>query len=215
MLPSVEMRESYAHAGERFQTVPDLAGRARACRRCPAVVPGSAVVDLPSETRPVLFVGEAPGRRGAARTGRPFDGDTAAARFACLLAAAGLPRAEVALTNAVLCLPLDDRGRNRRPRAAEAAACLPFLTEVLDLVRPRVVAALGAVALAALGRIEPHRLTLKEHVAQPCPWRGVWLMPLYHPAARSAVHRPFRRQLADWRALGEVYRSLTAIANFR
>jgi len=148
-----------------------------------------------------LFVGEAPGRRGAGRTGIPFLGDESGRRFERLLEAAGLRRDEVFVTNAVLCLPLDGVGRNRTPSPAELRACAPLLAATLDLVAPATVVALGAAALAALDGIEWHGLRLKDSVAARVPWRGTVLVPLYHPSRQAELHRPWERQLADWRAL--------------
>ncbi|WP_322819570.1 arsenite methyltransferase [Tepidiforma sp.] len=203
------MPESYAvQPARRYASPTELRKAARACRTCRSVVPGSAVLAPPPAARPILFVGEAPGRLGAARTGRPFDGDVAGSRFRRLLAASGLPESAIALTNAVLCLPLDERGRNRRPRPSEIRSCTHLLAATIDLVDPLVVVALGAVALEALAALEPHGLALRTHVARPCRWRGRWLLPLYHPAARSAIHRPLQHQLADWRRLGALVRPL-------
>ena len=88
------------------------------CAACPAM--GCRPVLSPangSAGAGVLFVGEAPGRFGAGRTGVPFQGDVAGQRFERLLAEAGLRRAEVFVTNAVLCNPRTADGRNDRPRA--------------------------------------------------------------------------------------------------
>ena len=148
-----------------------------------------------------LFVGEAPGRRGAGRTRIPFLGDESGRRFELLLEAAGFRRDEIFVTNAVLCLPLDGVGRNRRPAAAELRACAPLLAATLDLVAPAVVVALGATALAALDAIERHGLRLRDAVGMRVPWRGTVLVPLYHPSRQAELHRPWERQLADWRAL--------------
>ncbi len=182
-----------------------LACEAAACRRCPAVVPGSAVVDKRKRVPAggVLFVGEAPGRLGAARTGVPLSGDVTGDRFERLLREAGLERDAVAVTNAVLCLPLDGRGRNRRPAGREIVACSGFLAEMIAGVRPGLVVALGGAALAALGHIERHGLTPVTGVGRFMPWHGIVLTALYHPGARSAVHRPWERQIEDWRRLGE------------
>jgi uracil-DNA glycosylase family 4 len=173
-------------------------------------VPGSAVVDLPPRAVPVLFVGEAPGRLGAARTGIPFVGDVAGERFDRLLEASGLDRADVAVTNAVLCLPFDARGRNRRPTLREIRACAPHLAAALEATRPALVVALGTVALAGLAALAPHTLALRRDVALPSPWAGRWLVPLYHPSARTAAHRPFACQLDDWRRLGMFVRASVA-----
>lgn len=179
------------------------------CRRCPGMTPGSAVLGPqsgPAAAR-ILFVGEAPGRLGAGRTGVPFSGDTAGARFERLLTEAGLTRDDIFATNAALCLPLDARGLNRRPAAGEVAACSGWLSATITAVNPGLVVALGSVALAALGRIERHGLILRQSVRSIVPWRGSRFTALYHPAARAQVHRPWPVQVEDWRALGTFLRA--------
>lgn len=155
-----------------------------------------------------MFVGEAPGRLGAARTGTPFSGDTAGRRFDLLLREAGMARETVFVTNAVLCLPLDDSNRNRRPTAREQRACTPWLAASLNLVRPALVVAMGGVALQALGRIAFHDLRLQDAGHRFVPWEGRTLAVAYHPAARSAVHRHWELQAEDWRWLGRLAASL-------
>jgi DNA polymerase len=157
----------------------------------------------PSTAR-VMFVGEAPGRFGAGRSGVPFLGDESGRRFESLLAEAGLRREEVFVTNAVLCNPLDLRERNRRPLTSEVKRCQPFLAATLDAVQPRVVVALGQVALEALRRIEPHDLRLRSDAARAIEWRDALLMALYHPGRRALVHRPDTQQRQDWRELGRL-----------
>lgn len=178
---------------------------AHACRLCPGVRPGSAVLGPANGPVPAewLFVGEAPGRHGAARTGIPFCGDESGRRFEQLLAAASLARRDVFVTNAVLCLPLTPSGTNRRPAMREVAACNPFLGSTIDAVDPRVVVALGAIALDALARIAPHGLTLARDAARPVPWHGRTLVALYHPGRQAQLHRPWEHQLGDWRSLRE------------
>lgn len=164
-------------------------------------LPGSAV----------MFIGEAPGRFGAARSGIPFMGDESGRRFERLLAEAGLTREQVFVTNAVRCLPLDDRGRNRRPLFSEVAACGTWLDSELRAARPRVVATLGTTALDALQRIERHSLRLRDAAGTAVPWRGSVVVPLYHPGVRSTVHRPWDMQVRDWRELGRLLREELAL----
>jgi uracil-DNA glycosylase family 4 len=157
----------------------------------------------PSRAR-VLFVGEAPGRYGAGRSGVPFHGDESGRRFEALLAFAGLARDDVFVTNAVLCNPLDASGRNRRPKASEVAQCGAFLRRQIEVVDPEVVVALGVVALEALGRIESHGVTLRDGCGRPVGWMGRRLVALYHPGRRALVHRDEASQREDWRRLGEL-----------
>ena len=150
----------------------------------------------------VMFIGEAPGRLGAALTGVPFTSDQSGRRFQRLLGAAGLDRSLVFLTNAVLCNPLRD-GRNRRPSLREVANCSPWLRAQIDLVDPRLVVSLGTVALASLRLIEDHPYRLPTHVGQALPWYGRMLVPLYHPSPRTMGRRPWEEQVEDFHRLGE------------
>jgi DNA polymerase len=156
-----------------------------------------------SLTADVLFVAEAPGRHGADRTGVPLSGDRTGEHFERLLAAAGLRRDEVFVTNAVLCNPRDDAGRNRSPLPEEIGNCSGFLRATIALVDPAFVVALGAVALRALKLIAPHDARLARDVGRPMEWHGRRLVPLYHPGARARIHRPEDQQIEDFVRFGE------------
>jgi len=182
-----------------------LVAEVQACRRCPAMegrrrVLGRANGPLDASA---LFVAEAPGRLGGDRTGVPLTADQTGRNFARLLAEAGLRRDDVFVTNAVLCNPRCPRGLNRPPARLELANCRLHLAATLRLVAAPIVVSLGAVALGALEAIEPHGLSLREHVGQPTPWWGRTLVPLYHPGPRAQIHRPFAIQAADFRRLGD------------
>lgn len=153
-----------------------------------------------------MFAGEAPGRLGAGRTGVPFQGDESGRRFEALLAEARLRRDQVFVTNAVLCLPLDVSGRNRRPTASETRQCMPHLAATIDLVEPRLVVGLGRVALDSLAAIEPHGLSLREDAGRAVHWRGRRLVALYHPGRQAELHRSWAEQAADWRRVGGLAR---------
>ena len=175
-----------------------------ACERCPGMAGRRRVLSAlnghPGVS--VMFVAEAPGRRGADRTGVPLSGDRSGVRFDALLAAAGWRREDVFITNAVLCNPRTPDGqRNRPPLRSELAACADHLRRQLGVVDPLVVVPLGAVALAGLEAIARHGLTLRAAVGQPVPWHDRWLFPLYHPGDRSLLHRPLEQQLEDARLL--------------
>lgn len=150
----------------------------------------------------ILFVAEAPGRRGADRTRIPMCGDASGAAFRQLLAETNIAASEVFVTNAVLCNPRDAQGRNRPPSAHEIRRCSSFLARTLELLDPPVVATLGAAALKALSLIEPHGLALNQAVGRVFPWNGRLLVPLYHPSPRVInMHRSLSRQRSDWEAL--------------
>ena len=150
----------------------------------------------------VMFVGEAPGRQGGDRTRVPFSGDQSGRNFSRYMASVGLAREEVFITNSALCNPRTGTGANRRPTRREVSNCSDFLRRQVEVIDPRVVVTLGAVALAALRAVEYHPFTLKENVGQVRPWRGRLLVPLYHPSPQVlASHRREPRQLEDYKSV--------------
>lgn len=152
-------------------------------------------------TARILFVAEAPGRLGAARTGVPLAGDQSGRNFERLLASAGLRRDDAFITNAVLCNPRDARGRNAPPTMPEVRNCSPFLRRTIELVDPPLVIALGVVALKALGHIAPHEIELRRDVARPVRWFERILVGVYHPSPRAQLHRSLARQCEDFASL--------------
>lgn len=196
-------------ARDRHAAYARLCAAVAACAACLAMrrvdALGRGNGPVPAE---VMCVAEAPGRLGAAVTGVPLTRDVAGRRFEAFLALAGLDRPRLFVTNAVLCLPLDAQGRNRRPSPAEVRSCSRFLRASLAVVRPRVVLALGATALAALARVEPHDARLDRDAGRALPWGDRWLIPLYHPAFRSTVRRSQAAQEDDWRRAGQAIREI-------
>ena len=155
----------------------------------------------------ILFVAEAPGRLGADRTGVPLSADQTGRNFADFLGSAGLRREDVFVTNAVLCNPRDGRGLNARPSAAELRNCSTHLAELIAILDPPWVVALGRVALDALGLVAPHRAVLGRDVGTAVPWHGRRLIPLYHPGPRSVARRGRARHHADYAGLAALIRA--------
>jgi DNA polymerase len=150
---------------------------------------------VPGEGDPdaaIMIVGEAPGANED-KQGRPFVG-RAGKLLDELLAAAGLERADVYITNVVKARPPG----NRDPRAAEVEHHMPWLETQLALIQPALVVPLGRHALAhfsdAAKISEVHGTEITE--------RGRTLFPLYHPAA-ALYNQSLRETLfEDARALG-------------
>lgn len=181
-----------------------LAAEAAGCTRCPAMCERSAVLSElnGSIEASVLFIGEAPGHKGADRTRIPFSGDQSGRNFSRYLDSIGLARDKIFITNAVLCNPRNARGGNRRPRGSEIANCSNFLKRQIDLIDAKVLVTLGVVALEALKRIEYHQLLLKENAGTIVEWYGRWLVPLYHPSPHVlAASRNEESQLSDYKAV--------------
>ena len=198
--------------GERGMRHERLIEAVQACQRCPTMDGRRRVLghtNGPPDAR-VMFIAEAPGRRGGEVTGVPLTRDQSGRRFAHLLALAGLAREQVFITNAVLCNPRRPNGANRPPSAAEVRACSGWLRAQIALIDPLVVVTLGATALRALALIEPHPYRLRERVARPLPWNGRILVPLYHPSPRAGLSRSYREQEADFARLRDILAGLPA-----
>lgn len=158
-----------------------LRERALACVKCAHLASSrkNVAFGVGSIDAQLMFVGEAPGADEDER-GEPFVGK-AGQLLTKIIQATGLSRADVYIANILKCRP-DTPGQsagNRKPTSDEMATCIPYLHEQIDLIRPRVIVALGATAVdGLLGKtlgITKLRGTWKTY-------RGTPLMPTYHPA---------------------------------
>jgi DNA polymerase len=188
-----------------------LCSEAAACVLCPAMVGRTAVLSERNGSiqSQIMFIGEAPGRKGADRTGVPFTGDQSGANLDRFLSSINLTRKRIFITSAALCNPRTESGSNRRPTKKEVANCCNFLRRTIELVDPRLIVTLGSVALEALKGIHYHELNLKEHAAQMHDWQGRLLMPIYHPSPQVlASHRREEQQLEDYQAVARAVSGL-------
>jgi DNA polymerase len=133
-----------------------------------------------SQTADWLFVGEGPGADEDVK-GEPFVGQ-AGKLLDNMLAAIGLSREHTAyIANVVKCRPPG----NRTPQPDEIAQCLPYLRRQIELLRPKVIVALGATAASALlGRpatIGQLRGKVHDYAALDSTTR-IPLIITYHPA---------------------------------
>ncbi|HLZ53436.1 MAG TPA: uracil-DNA glycosylase [Verrucomicrobiae bacterium] len=184
-----------------------LRERALACMKCPHLASSrkTVVFGVGSIDAQLMFVGEAPGA-DEDEQGEPFVGK-AGQLLTKIIQATGLQRADVYIGNILKCRP-DTPGQsagNRKPTTDEMATCIPYLHEQIDLIRPRVLVALGATAVEGLlGKtigITKLRGTWKTY-------RGIPLMPTYHPAyllrnqAMSEKRKVWEDMLAVMEKLG-------------
>jgi len=150
----------------------------------------------------VMFIGEAPGRKGADRTRIPFSGDQSGKNFDKFLVGAGLKRSQIFTTSAALCNPRRASGANRRPTANELRNCSDFLRRTIELINPEIIVTLGGVALEALKLLQYHEYTLRADAAKIRNWNGRILIPLYHPSPQVLITiRNERAQLRDYKVV--------------
>lgn len=184
-----------------------LRERALACVKCEHLASSrkTVVFGVGSIDAQLMFVGEAPGA-DEDEQGEPFVGK-AGQLLTRIIQATGLQRGDVYIGNILKCRP-DTPGQaagNRKPTTDEMATCIPYLHEQIDLIRPKVLVALGATAVEGLlGKtigITKLRGTWKTY-------RGIPLMPTYHPAyllrnqAMSEKRKVWEDMLAVMEKLG-------------
>ena len=169
---------------------------ARDCPRCPLAKSRAHVVfGAGNADADLMFVGEAPGFHEDQQA-LPFVG-RAGGLLDELLAGIGLSRAEVFITNVLLCRPPG----NRDPQPEEIEACKPYLYRKVELIEPKVVCTLGNFATKLLTRssrgITSVRGRPQEHELGA---RKLRVYPLLHPAAglrtpavKAQLHEDFAR----------------------
>jgi uracil-DNA glycosylase len=160
----------------------------RACRRCLEAgydIAAGAVFSGPAPA-PVMLVGQAPGVTEA-QAKRPFNASSGTRLFQWL-AEAGFEetgfRTRFYMTAVTKCYPgKHPKGKgDRKPSRAEQQMCRPFLERELALVQPRVLLAVGGLAIEAL---LGQRLRLDEAVGRVFEVDGQYVLPLPHPSGAS------------------------------
>jgi len=121
----------------------------------------------------LMFVGEGPGQEED-RQGKPFVG-RAGDLLTKMIAAMGLTRDNVYIANVIKCRPPG----NRNPEEDEIASCKPFLNEQIDILRPKVICALGTFAAQTLLDTKTRISDLREKIHER---GGYKIVPTFHPA---------------------------------
>jgi DNA polymerase len=142
----------------------------------------------------IFFIGEGPGETED-QTGRPFVG-RAGELLNKMIGGMGLKREQVYIANIVKCRPPG----NRVPAPDEVATCTPYLERQIEIIRPRVIVTLGLPATQYMLQTKTSMGRLRGHWQS---WRGVKLMPTYHPA--YVLRNPtYETRAAVWSDLKQV-----------
>jgi uracil-DNA glycosylase family 4 len=168
-------REKFGAITGHLESLGDIANTVKGCTRCPLYA--TATNPVPGEGNSdadLVVVGEAPGATED-ETGRPFVG-AAGQLLTKILGAIQLTREEVFICNVLKHRPPG----NRNPRPEEVAACSPYLVRQIELIRPKVLLALGTFAAQTL--LET-KLSIGKLRGQIHQYYGVPLVVTYHPAA--------------------------------
>jgi uracil-DNA glycosylase family 4 len=155
--------------------------RVAPCTKCPHLARSrtQTVFGVGNPDAELMFIGEAPGADEDAQ-GEPFVG-RAGQLLTKIIAAMGFNRSDVYIANVLKCRPDMPRGvsGNRPPTPEEMQTCLPYLGEQIEIIRPKVLVALGATAVEGLlgtrGTMREMRGRWHSHHETP-------LMITYHPS---------------------------------
>jgi DNA polymerase len=180
--PATSTPEPIAVSGStKIEQLAHLNSRAQECVKCPhlAARRHTVVFGVGDPEAALMFVGEGPGEEEDLK-GEPFVG-RAGQLLTKMITAMGLTRGQVYIANIVKCRPDMPEGAsgNRKPTRTEMEACLPYLRAQVDVIRPRVLVALGATALDGLLSVTGSMGSLRGKFLE---YRGIPLMPTYHPS---------------------------------
>jgi DNA polymerase len=170
--PDEAMKKTESTLEERLG---EIAAVVSECTACPLHAGRTRTVFGSGNPRTsVMFIGEGPGRDEDLQ-GEPFVGRSGQL-LTKILQAISLERKDVYITNMVKCRP----PQNRDPLEEEVRRCERYLAEQIDLIRPRVICALGRIAAQWLLK---NKEPLASMRASENFYRGIRVLVTYHPAA--------------------------------
>lgn len=167
------------------------------CQNCPlGATRTEFVFGVGDPNADLMLIGEAPGRDEDLK-GEPFVG-RAGHLLDQILAAIDLTREQVFIANVLKCRPPN----NRDPSPAEIQQCEPYLWHQIELIKPKLIVALGRIAAMTLLKIED---TLKNMRLQEYTYQGVDLRVTYHPAAMLRNQNFKRPAWEDFKKIRDLY----------
>jgi len=176
-----ESRDCNTVSGGGPDALAQIQTRVAVCVKCPHLASSrtQTVFGVGNPDADLMFVGEAPGADEDAQ-GEPFVG-RAGQLLTRIIEAMGFGRDDVYIANVLKCRPNMPKGAfgNRAPTPSEMQTCLPYLREQIETIRPKVLVALGAVAVEGLLGT---RGTMRELRGRWHSFNGTPLMITYHPA---------------------------------
>lgn len=180
-------------------SLPELESVAKQCTACRLHQGRTHVVfGVGNPKAELMFVGEAPGRDEDLQ-GEPFVG-RAGQLLTRIIEAMGLKRPDVYIANVIKCRPPN----NRNPQEDEIARCEPYLIRQVELIKPRVIVALGTYAAQTLLKTN---LPISQLRGRFHSYHGSKLMPTFHPA--FLLRNPERKRDV-WEDMQIVQREISA-----
>lgn len=169
-----------AATSDKAKALAEVRERALQCIKCPQLAKArtNVVFGVGNPNAELMFVGEAPGADEDLQ-GEPFVG-LAGQLLTKMIQAMGLTREQVYIANILKCRPDMPAGAsgNRKPTPDEMQTCVPYLHAQIDIIQPKVLVGLGSTAIEGL--LQKSGITKLR--GQWHTYRGIPLMPTYHPA---------------------------------
>tara|TARA_A100001035_G_scaffold199956_1_gene160465 strand:+ start:6895 stop:7473 length:579 start_codon:yes stop_codon:yes gene_type:complete len=165
----------------------------------------NVVVGKGNESAQVVIIGEGPGEQEDI-TGLPFVGRAGKMLDTALSSVDINPLEDCYITNIVKCRPPN----NRKPSAAESEACMPWLSEQVNLLKPKIIILAGSTAVQSF-------LGINEPISKI---RGQWIekdnikyMPIFHPSylLRNPSKNKGKPKWLTWQDLKKVKKELNSI----
>jgi DNA polymerase len=150
------------------------------CKKCPNLVSfrHNVVFGVGNPNAELMFIGEAPGEDEDLQ-GEPFVGK-AGQLLTKIIQAMGLSREIVYIANILKCRPdIQTKSGNRPPTPQEMKTCVPYLHRQIEIIRPKVIVALGATAVEGL---LGQKVQITKFRGLWQEFRGIPVMPTYHPS---------------------------------
>lgn len=196
---------------DRGAAMAEIRSRALVCVKCPHLAQSrtQVVFGVGSHDAELMFVGEAPGAEED-RRGEPFVGP-AGQLLTRIIGAMGYSRESVYIANILKCRPDMPAGQsgNRPPRPDEMDRCKPYLISQVEIIRPRVIVALGLTAVQGLLGVQGTMGSLRGRWQE---FRGIPVMPTYHPSylvrAEEAPDRGHSEKRKTWEDMLKVLERL-------
>jgi len=183
---------------DRCNNLEELENITKGCKKCHLCEKAKQVVfGKGSYNAPVMLVGEAPGA-DEDNQGIPFVG-RAGQLLDKILTSAGIN--DVYITNIAKCRPPE----NRLPTREEVEACWPYLVRQIELLKPRIIVCLGALATQQL--VHPQAKITMVHGKIYTKW-GIKIVPTYHPAALLRDPNKKKPCWNDFKVIRTIYDSL-------
>jgi len=191
--------------GTKTEKLRQVAEEAAACTKCHhSKTRNVSVFSGGSPEAKIMLIAEAPGRREN-KTGKPFTGK-AGDKLDEVLAAVKLRRTDIYICNVIKCWPLD----NGEPGTKAMLACRPFLMEQIDIMKPKVIVAMGNWCLKDLFGSSMRGIVRETGTLHH--FKGIPVIPCIHTAAILRPRDP--SEIRAWKlAMWEAWKKIKEIVD--